>query len=129
MKWLSYMLVSLIWGCTDPFLKRGSQGMDTVITTNSKLLNIFTQFKWLLFNYQFTIPFVLNQVGSVLYYVVVAQSDISLAVPVINSLTLIVTTIVGMAIGEEVLSFKRYCGIFCIVIGVSFSLLSKSTYT
>lgn len=125
MKWINYLLVSLVWGCTDPFLKRGSQGIETVQTDN-RLLKIALQFKWLLLNYQFTIPFLVNQLGSLLYYFVVAQSDISIAVPVINSLTLIVTTITGSLIGERVQSMKKYCGMLCIVLGVSISILSRT---
>ena len=126
MKLLYYLLVALLWGCTDPLLKRGSEGINSVVSSDSKILKVILQFKWLVLNYQFTLPFIINQAGSVLYYVLIAQSDISLAVPVINSLKLVVTTIVGIVIlGERVESARTYCGMLCIVIGVSLSVLSK----
>ena len=126
MKLLYYLLVALLWGCTDPLLKRGSEGINSAVSSHSKILKVILQFKWLILNYQFTLPFVINQAGSVLYYVLIAQSDISLAVPVINSLKLVVTTIVGIVtLGERVESARTYCGMLCIVIGVSLSVLSK----
>ena len=67
----------------------------------------------------------MNQSGSVLYYLTIASSDISIAVPVINSLTLVVTTIMGTLMGEKVLSVKSYLGIVCVVSGVCISIMSK----
>uniref|UniRef100_A0A1X7V2X9 EamA domain-containing protein n=1 Tax=Amphimedon queenslandica TaxID=400682 RepID=A0A1X7V2X9_AMPQE len=126
MKILYYFLVALVWGCTDPLLKRGSHGMDSVVTSSNRILSILLQLKWLLLNYQFTLPFIINQTGSILYYIVVAQSDISVAVPIINSLKLVVTALVGwLVLGERVQSISTYCGMLCIVIGVSLSVISK----
>ena len=100
--------------------------MDSAVTSSNKILRILLQLKWLLLNYQFTLPFIINQTGSILYYIVVAQSDISVAVPIINSLKLVVTALVGwLVLGERVQSISTYCGMLCIVIGVSLSVISK----
>lgn len=53
-----------------------------------------------LFLFQFLIPFVLNQLGSVLYFVTLQSVDLSLVVPVANSLTFIFTAVTGTFLGE-----------------------------
>ena len=125
MKGIWFLVVALIWGCTNPLLKRGSVGIET-IENSSKLQKALLQIKWLILNPSFTIPFLMNQSGSVLYYLTIASSDISIAVPVINSLTLVVTTIMGTLMGEKVLSVRSYLGIVCVVSGVCISIMSKN---
>lgn len=50
---------------------------------------------------QYMLPFLFNQCGSVLYFLTLQDTDISLAVPVSNSLTFIFTAITGWFLGEE----------------------------
>lgn len=47
------------------------------------------------------IPFIVNQLGSVMYFIALQNIDISLALPVANSLTFVFTAIVGWILGEE----------------------------
>lgn len=122
MEWIWFIVVALIWGFTNPFLKRGSKDISRIETSN-KLLKIWQQLKWLATNLPFVVPFLINQSGSILYYVTVARSDISLAVPVINSLTLLITTIIGILIGEKIQSPKCYLGMCMVVGGVATCLL------
>ena len=124
--WWRFLAVAFLWGCTNPFIKRGSEGLQEVSKVNGKFSGVFLQLKWLALNYKFLIPFLVNQAGTVLYFVTVGQSDISLAVPIINSLTLAVTAVVGILLGEQVQSVKTYCGMLCIIVGVSLSLLTTS---
>jgi hypothetical protein len=50
---------------------------------------------------QYLASFSLNQAGSVLYFVALADAQISLAVPVANSLTFIFTGLMGSLLGER----------------------------
>uniref|UniRef100_A0A8C0ELK1 Transmembrane protein 234 n=1 Tax=Bubo bubo TaxID=30461 RepID=A0A8C0ELK1_BUBBB len=47
------------------------------------------------------VPFLLNQGGSLLFYLTLASADLSLAVPLCNSLALIVTLVTGSILGED----------------------------
>lgn len=47
------------------------------------------------------IPFLVNQCGSLLYVATLQTADLSLAVPVTNSLTFVVTAMAGWVLGEE----------------------------
>lgn len=56
---------------------------------------------WWIFPLQYLIPFLLNQCGSVVYYLTLASADLSVAVPITNSLTMIITTLTGKLLGED----------------------------
>ncbi|KFW88168.1 Transmembrane protein 234 [Phalacrocorax carbo] len=48
------------------------------------------------------VPFLLNQGGSLLFYLTLGSTDLSLAVPLCNSLALIVTLVTGRILGEDI---------------------------
>lgn len=53
------------------------------------------------FFFQYIVPFLVNQCGSLLYVFALGTTDLSLAVPVTNSLTFVFTAITGWLKGEE----------------------------
>nr|CAD7200583.1 unnamed protein product [Timema douglasi] len=77
------LLVGMLWGCTNPLIKKASAGIEKVNAPN------------------YLVPLVLNQAGSLLYFLALAKTDLSLSVPVANSLTFVFTALTGIAIGEE----------------------------
>lgn len=97
---LSLLLVSVLWGCTNPLLKRGTEGIENVTKTN-RISQLLAEVKFLFLNLKYLIPFVLNQSGSVVYYYTLSTTDLSLAVPVANSLTFLCTLLTGKMLGEE----------------------------
>ena len=121
---LQFLFVALVWGCTNPLLKRGSVDIEK-ITVQNKLKRALLQLKLLLLTPSFTVPFLVNQSGSVFYYLAVANSNISVAVPVINSLTLVVTTLTGRLMGEQALPVKSYIGMALVVTGVCIAVLGQ----
>lgn len=46
---LSLVLVSVLWGCTNPFLKRGTHGLEKVTQTN-RVAQLLAEIKFLLLN-------------------------------------------------------------------------------
>lgn len=57
---------------------------------------------------QYLLPFLLNQCGSVLYFLTLQDTDISLAVPVSNSLTFVFTAMTGWFLGEAKVHKSKY---------------------
>ncbi|XP_076231705.1 transmembrane protein 234 homolog isoform X2 [Calliopsis andreniformis] len=92
------LFVSLLWGVTNPFIKKGSQGLENV-KSSSKYGQFFKEIKFLITTLEYIIPFIVNQCGSVLYFLTLSDTDISLATPVTNSLTFVVTAITDTYIG------------------------------
>ena len=94
--WL--ILVGIVWGVTNPFMKRGSDGITEVGEDNKKF---FRQMIFLFTRWRYLLALGLNQMGSVLFYLSLSNTDISIAVPITNSVTFIFTAIVSKIIGED----------------------------
>lgn len=124
---IGYLLVGILWGCTNPFIKHAQNLVDqenklkedhhsSVITND--LYRLIT--KPILF-----IPYLINQSGSLVYYYLLSHEPITKANPLCNSLTFIFTAITGyFYFKEEVKSpFLLFLGILLVLIGVYISLL------
>ena len=93
----SMLLVGALWGCTNPLLRQGSlsvkkQQQQDKSTTLTRLLNLRL---WLPY-------YLLNQCGSILFYVTLRQSDLTLAVPLCNALALVCSVLTSFALGEAI---------------------------
>ncbi|XP_051843800.1 transmembrane protein 234 isoform X2 [Antechinus flavipes] len=95
------VLVAVLWGGSNPLLKRATGNMVPVQEGN-RLRQLLQEMKYLFFNYQYLVPLCLNQCGSLIYYLTLASTDLSLAVPISNSLALVVTLVVGKFLGEDI---------------------------
>uniref|UniRef100_A0A8C3T4X3 Transmembrane protein 234 n=1 Tax=Chelydra serpentina TaxID=8475 RepID=A0A8C3T4X3_CHESE len=95
------VLVAILWGGTNPFLKTGTEGLEKVKQRN-RVLQLLAEMKFLCLNYKYMVPFLFNQCGSMIYYLTLASTDLSLAVPLCNSLALIVTVVTGKILGEDI---------------------------
>ncbi|RKP33359.1 hypothetical protein BJ085DRAFT_24971, partial [Dimargaris cristalligena] len=61
----------------------------------------------------------LNLSGSMVYYYTLGKSDLSLAVPITNSLTFVFTALAGYLLGEDIGSKKTWLGMSLVVAGVA----------
>ena len=120
---LWFLLVSLLWGATNPFLKRGSSGIEDVKHSN-RMLRFLLEMKFLALNWRYMLPFTINQLGAVLYYTTIGGADITLAVPITNSLTFLFTTLFGHLLGEHI-SKWTVMGVVMVTTGVVMCVTSK----
>ncbi|XP_033844405.1 transmembrane protein 234 [Periophthalmus magnuspinnatus] len=121
---LSLVLVSMLWGCTNPLLKRGSRGIETVAQPN-RVAQVLAELKFLLLNLSYIVPFLLNQSGSLVYYYTLSTTELSLAVPVTNSLTFLCTLITGKLLGEEFGGKYAVAGMFLTMAGITLCVMSS----
>ncbi|XP_021361859.1 transmembrane protein 234 homolog [Mizuhopecten yessoensis] len=121
---LWFMVVAAMWGGTNPLIKRGSKGVEN-IKENNRIKQFVSELKFLFFNWKYLIPFGINQGGSVVYYLTLATADLSLAVPITNSLTFIFTSISGTLLGEKPPSLETCLGMVLVVCGVSLCVFDK----
>ncbi|XP_074236554.1 transmembrane protein 234 isoform X1 [Saimiri boliviensis] len=107
---LALVLVAALWGGTQPLLKRASCGLQR-IREPTWARQLLQEMKTLFLNTEYLMPFLLNQCGSLLYYLTLASTDLTLAVPICNSLAIIFTLIVGKALGEDIGGKRKsgYC--------------------
>ena len=108
---VSLILVGALWGCTNPLLRQGAvdtAAAGTSTTTDSTgtpptaggLLASLHSFFRQLSHVRVWLPYVVNQCGSLLYYFTLANSDLSLAVPICNALALVFSIITSLVLGE-----------------------------
>ncbi|XP_026318255.1 transmembrane protein 234 homolog isoform X1 [Hyposmocoma kahamanoa] len=118
-------LTGLLWGCTNPFIRKGTQGLSNVHAT-TRFGQLHAELSFLLTNWKYVIPFMLNQAGSVTYIVAMQRAPLTLAVPAANSLAFAATALTGAAIGdEEPLDTKSIIGVIAIVAGTALCCWDK----
>ncbi|XP_022199406.1 transmembrane protein 234 homolog [Nilaparvata lugens] len=124
---LQMFTVALLWGVTNPFLKSGSKGIEKV-GADGFLQRIIREIIFLVFNYKYMIPFILNQLGSAVFVLLtLQQGDINVVVPVTNSLTFVITTLVGYLKGEGKLNRDSIIGLILISLGSTCFILNNSS--
>uniref|UniRef100_A0A8C3H3V2 Uncharacterized protein n=1 Tax=Corvus moneduloides TaxID=1196302 RepID=A0A8C3H3V2_CORMO len=101
-------VVAVLWGREQPFLRAAAAGMDE-LRGRGRLGQLLAELRFLCFNYKYLVPFLLNQGGSLLFYLTLASTDLSLAVPLCNSLALVVTLVTGKILGEDI--GGKMCGL------------------
>lgn len=80
-----------------------------------------------LLNWRFSVPFLINQCGSLVYVYLLGSTDISMAVPICNSLTFVFTGIAARLLGDkEDFSWKKMAGTACVLTGVAICVHSKA---
>ncbi|EDV35446.1 uncharacterized protein Dana_GF12494 [Drosophila ananassae] len=119
------LAVGLLWGVTNPFMRLGSQGIESVKDTGSKWRNLLQEARLIGTRWRYWVPFGLNQCGSALYVWTLQNSSITVAVPVANSLSFAFTAITGYILGEKLPGKKVILGTLLIGCGSTLLLYDK----
>ncbi|KAI9093448.1 hypothetical protein DFS34DRAFT_263587 [Phlyctochytrium arcticum] len=120
---LALLTTSLCWGITNPLIKRGSAGLDTIshrLRNDIWIKRRIGELGYLLKRWQFVVPLAVNLSGSALYYITLGnpETDLSVAVPIASAFTLAVTILAGAALGEKIGSSTTILGIALVFGGV-----------
>ncbi|XP_049734576.1 transmembrane protein 234 isoform X2 [Elephas maximus indicus] len=124
---LALVLVAALWGGTQPLLKRASAGLQQV-HERTWAKQLLQEMKTLFLNTEYLMPFLLNQCGSLLYYLTLASTDLTLAVPICNSLAVVFTLVVGKVLGEDI-GGKPVAGMVLTVTGIALCITSSVSKT
>eukprot|EP01095_Lingulamoeba_sp_RSL-Kostka_P000108 TRINITY_DN1019_c0_g1_i1.p1 TRINITY_DN1019_c0_g1~~TRINITY_DN1019_c0_g1_i1.p1 ORF type:complete len:126 (+),score=1.83 TRINITY_DN1019_c0_g1_i1:120-497(+) len=116
------LIVAILWGCTNPFLKRGSKGIRTIQNSNI-IIKTILEFWFLFSRWQYLFPFLINIGGSVLFYYSLANIEISLVVPITNSMTFLFTTLISILLGEEGINKNIFIGMLFVILGVGICMV------
>lgn len=125
---LSMILVGALWGCTNPLLRKGSvEGQTNEDTTtplrhSSFLKRSLTTF----FKFRVWLPYALNQSGSLVFYILLAHSNLSMAVPTCNALALVFSFLTSWYLGEPFTKpLQTLLGASLIMIGIAICVSSS----
>ncbi|XP_046973760.1 transmembrane protein 234 homolog [Vanessa cardui] len=120
------LLTGALWGCTNPFIRQGTKGLRKV-QAKSWTGQAYAEVSFLLGNWRYVMPWLVNQIGSLVYLVVVRRVPLSLAVPAANSLAFAFTALTGSIVGtEEPLDQGSILGIVLIGVGTALCCWDKS---
>ncbi|OUM60704.1 hypothetical protein PIROE2DRAFT_46020, partial [Piromyces sp. E2] len=122
---IGFILVALCWGFTNPFIKLGTKGIEEVDQKYTGIERTIRRTIWLLTRWQYIVPLAINLSGSLVFYYTLGTADLSLAVPISNSLTFAFTTIAGKFVGEPFGGARSYFALGLVIAGVTFCVLSK----
>lgn len=142
--WL--VVVGMLWGCTNPLIKHGSSGVASELSNsakedgssssngnssaekNGKKGVVGTALKDVLFllsRWRYVVPFLVNQLGSVVFFWRLSGSDMSLVSPVANGLAFFFTALTDMAFFHARVTAKAVLGSILVVLGVALCTLAK----
>ena len=116
--WL--VVTAMLWGCSDPLLKRFGESCGN----NERTYGFLS----LLANWKYLAAFLTNQLGGVIYMYALAEAESSLnvVIPVTNGLKFAFTLLTGRVLGEKQLDTRRTLGVLCILAGVTLQVNSQS---
>ncbi|GAA0151721.1 hypothetical protein LIER_10376 [Lithospermum erythrorhizon] len=125
------VLVGLVWGATNAFMKRGAFIWDKKLKSPSQpntayqnpILKTMSNWINLVLTWQYSLPFMLNLSASATFFAILGNTPISLAVPVTNATTFAATAVFGMILGEKIRVGLALLGTFFIVVGVFVSTM------
>jgi len=106
---LGILLVGLIWGLTNKLMESGAKQVKPWCSFLPVHLQEFL-------HYRVLFPFIINQLGSLLYYYSLGNTPIKIAVPIANSVSFITT----MLLDSQTL--KAITGASLVIIGISLCL-------
>ena len=95
---VGYFATGIVWGVTNAYMELGSKNESepktkTKAQKSKESGNQLSEGVKMFSNLPFLLPFLLNQAASIFNNFLVANSDLSVAVPVVNCITFITTFI------------------------------------
>ncbi|XP_050541466.1 transmembrane protein 234 homolog isoform X2 [Daktulosphaira vitifoliae] len=108
---IKLFIVGILWGGSNPFLKQATN-------KKNKNVSIIYELYGYLSNWKYILAFIANQSGSLLFYYSLRDSDISMAIPIANGISLLSTSVIGTIIGEEKPKIKTMIGVLLLILGI-----------
>lgn len=131
---LHLTVVGAFWGCTNPLLRKvaseasgETRSKETEVSNNASFVSILVSSIRKLGIFRVWVPYALNQFGSLIYYLLLSKSDLMLAVPICNALSLVFSFLTSIALGETVdRPIRALLGSTLVMVGVATCLLSRT---
>ncbi|KAL2388008.1 hypothetical protein RJ035_003729 [Blastomyces gilchristii] len=144
---LSFLLVGVAWGFTTPFIRRAAvdfnarneqktaqqqtAGEDVAPSSSSgswvtrKVLSLCRTVVNLLQMPGYTVPLLMNLTGSVWFFLLVGRHELSLTVPITNSMAFLFTVLGEWYVEGKVISKSTWLGMVMVLGGIALCVHSK----
>ncbi|KAI9671911.1 MAG: hypothetical protein M1817_002358 [Caeruleum heppii] len=134
---LSFLLVGLAWGFTTPYIRRAAihhhppshaslnPSTSPYGPLTRKALGIVWKVVDLLRDWRYAVPLGVNLTGSVWFFVLVGKAELSLTVPITNSLAFLFTVLGEWVAERKVISRDTWIGMALVLGGIALCVQSK----
>ncbi|KAK5084947.1 hypothetical protein LTR70_002121 [Exophiala xenobiotica] len=135
---LSFLLVALCWGFTTPFIRKAAINYTAPSPAthpslspskpwlSRKIALAFWTLVSLLSKPSYAIPLVANLTGSIWFFLLVGQAELSLTVPITNSLAFLFTVLGEWFAEGKVITRDTWLGMTFVCGGIALCVVSKS---
>ncbi|KAG9945934.1 hypothetical protein KCU85_g6824, partial [Aureobasidium melanogenum] len=138
---LGFLLVGAAWGLTTPFMRRAAVSSSSSSTPESRAWLEHPNTPWLkakvwgvlyavwdvLKNPAYAVPFLINVTGSVWFFLLIGQAELSLTVPITNSLAFLFTVLGEWWAEKKVITRDTWVGMALVLGGIGLCVHSKNT--
>ncbi|KAH6690576.1 integral membrane protein [Plectosphaerella plurivora] len=136
---IGFLLVGVAWGLTTPFIRRAAKNHNPpehpILETDaikrswlkSKLYGAFFGVVDLLRNPRYAAPLLINLTGSVWFFLLIGKAELSLTVPIVNTLAFLFTVLGEWWVEKKVISKETAFGMFLSLVGIGLCVQSKNT--
>ncbi|OAP65634.1 hypothetical protein AYL99_01606 [Fonsecaea erecta] len=133
---LSFLLVGICWGFTTPFIRKAAVNYTAPshpsITDSSRswisrqVAKAFFTVVGLLKTPTYAVPLLLNLTGSIWFFLLVGQAELSLTVPITNSLAFLFTVLGEWYAEGKLISRDTWLGMILVCGGIGLCVWSKA---
>ncbi|ORY65336.1 uncharacterized protein BCR38DRAFT_341813 [Pseudomassariella vexata] len=135
---IGFLLVGIAWGLTTPFIRRAAKThnpaphpiMDRPDVKNNwsknKLFGAFFSVMDLLKNPRYAIPLLINLTGSIWFFLLIGKAELSLTVPIVNTLAFLFTVLGDWWVEKKVISRDTWIGMVLSICGIGLCVHSKT---
>ncbi|KAK0720928.1 integral membrane protein [Lasiosphaeris hirsuta] len=136
---IGFLMVGLAWGLTTPFIRRAARDhrppphplLETPAVRDSWVRSrvygaVFGVFD-LLRNPRYAVPLLLNLTGSVWFFLLIGKAELSLTVPIVNTLAFLFTVIGEWWVDKKIISRDTMVGMVLSLGGIALCVYSKTS--
>ncbi|EXJ73890.1 uncharacterized protein A1O5_03652 [Cladophialophora psammophila CBS 110553] len=133
---LSFLLVGICWGFTTPFIRKAAVNYTAPSHPSStdptrswisrQIAKAFFTVVGLLKTPTYAVPLLLNLTGSIWFFLLVGQAELSLTVPITNSLAFLFTVLGEWYAEGKLISRDTWLGMLLVCGGIGLCVWSKT---
>ncbi|OAK93768.1 hypothetical protein IQ06DRAFT_321449 [Phaeosphaeriaceae sp. SRC1lsM3a] len=133
---LGFLMVGACWGLTTPFMRSAALNYTPrehpalrnpdISWLRQRVLGIWFAVIGVLSRPAYAVPLLLNVTGSVWFFILIGQAELSLTVPITNSLAFLFTVLGEWWAEKKVISRDTWIGMALVLGGIALCVHSKS---
>jgi len=134
---LGFLLIGVAWGFTTPFIRAAARAhkppVHPILETAAVKQNWFKKQVYgaffgvvdLLRNPRYAVPLLINLTGSIWFFLLIGKAELSLTVPITNSLAFLFTVLGDWWVDKKVISRDTWIGMMLSLGGIALCVESK----